>query len=55
MATQKRKVIQSALRQTACIEIDRKKHMVYKIFAIKAGLKLKEFAEIAMDSAIKAK
>lgn len=55
MATSKKKTGERETRHTICIEVDRKKHMAYKIFAIKAGLKIKELAEKAMDEAIKAK
>ena len=37
-------------RGKSCIEVDRKKHRKYKIFAIQKGLKLKELAEQALDA-----
>lgn len=37
-------------RGKSCIEVDRKKHRNYKLFAVKRGLKLKELAEMALDA-----
>ena len=37
-------------RGKACIEVDRKKHRNYKLFAVKRGMKLKELAELALDA-----
>ena len=42
-------------RGKACIEVNRKKHKKYKIYAIQQGIKLKELAEFALDEYIKAK
>ena len=42
-------------RGKACIEVDRKKHQNYKLFAVKRGIKLKELAEIAIDEYTKRK
>ena len=42
-------------RGKACVEIDRKKHKTYKLFAVKKGLKLKELAELALDEYTKGK
>ena len=40
-------------RAKASVELDRKKHKIYKLFAVKNGLKLKELAEMAIDKYIK--
>mgnify|MGYP003811730319 CR=1 FL=1 len=37
-------------RGKSCIEVDRKKHRSYKLFAVKRGMKLKELAELALDA-----
>ena len=42
-------------RGKASVELDCKKHKIYKLFAVKNGLKLKELAELALDEYIKAK
>ena len=42
-------------KRNVSIEIDRKKHKGYKIFAVKNGLKLKELVEFAIDKYIKGK
>ena len=42
-------------RGKSCIEVDRKKHRNYKLFAVKRGLKLKELAELALDAYTKGK
>ncbi len=42
-------------RGKSCIEVDRKKHRNYKLFAVKRGMKLKELAELAMDAYTKGK
>ena len=42
-------------RGKASVELASKKHKVYKIYAVKNGLKLKELAELAIDEYIKAK
>lgn len=45
----------SKVKGNVSVEIDRKKHKVYKIFAVKNGLKLKELVEFALDKYIKGK
>lgn len=42
-------------RGKASVELDCKKHKIYKLFAVKNGLKLKELAELALDEYIKGK
>lgn len=42
-------------RGKACIEVNRKKHRNYKLFAVRKGIKLKELAELALDEYIKGK
>jgi len=42
-------------RGKASVELDRKKHRIYKLFAVKNGLKMKELAELALDEYIKGK
>ena len=42
-------------KKNVSVEIDRKKHKVYKIFAVKNGLKLKELVEFSLDKYIKGK
>ena len=37
-------------RGKACIEVNRNKHKKYKIYAIQKGIKLKELAELALDT-----
>ena len=36
-------------RGKSCLEVDSRKHRLYKMFAVKRGIKLKELAEIAID------
>jgi hypothetical protein len=42
-------------RGKSCIEVDSRKHRLYKIFAVKRGMKLKELAELAIDEYTKRK
>jgi hypothetical protein len=37
-------------RGKSCIEVDSRKHRIYKMFAVKRGIKLKELAELALDA-----
>jgi hypothetical protein len=42
-------------RGKSCIEVDSRKHRLYKMFAVKRGIKLKELAELAIDEYTKRK
>ncbi len=42
-------------RGKSCIEVDSRKHRLYKMFAVKRGMKLKELAELAIDEYTKRK
>jgi len=42
-------------RGKSCIEVDSRKHRLYKVFAVKRGIKLKELAELAIDEYTKRK
>ncbi len=35
------------------VEIDRKKHKTYKLYAVRKGIKLKQLTEMALDEFIK--
>ena len=45
----------SVQSRNVSVEINRKKHKGYKLFAVKNGLKLKELVEVALDEYIKRK
>lgn len=47
--------VQSRKGKNVSIEINRKKHKIYKLFAVKNGLKLKELVEFSLDKYIKGK
>lgn len=37
------------------VEVDRKKHKTYKLYAVKKGIKLKHLTEMALDAYTKGK
>ena len=37
------------------VEVDRKKHKTYKLYAVRKGIKLKKLTELALDEYIKGK
>ena len=41
--------------RTVSVEIDRKKHKTYKLYAVRKGIKLKQLTEMALDEFIKNK
>ena len=42
-------------KSNVSVEISRKKHKTYKLYAVKKGIKLKQLTEMALDEFIKNK
>jgi hypothetical protein len=40
-------------KRNVSVEIDRKKHKTYKLYAVRKGIKLKKLTEMALDEFIK--